>query len=345
MDADAWQRVGSRRPPTSRCRRTRRRGRQSQERVHDGELIETGRNKAAFRFACMVARWTDDPELVEQQTQAWVDRHCRNPEEVDVAKQVRGALKLSDTESLAQAVQSGSIPISNLATLLAQTEKFYRRYIVMTDAQFVAETLWTATRTRSMQRKPRRTSTQHPRPRRPARAACLDVAAQLVRAPLSTGGASEAALFRSIGADTTPTLLWDEVDTIFGPKSPENEGRRGNPEQRVTRNKPYLRCVGEGSKQKVEKFVVFCPKMLCGIGAVPDTIADRSLPIHLKRKTRSEKVERFRERKASARGCASTRAARGLGRRAHRTARRGPPGTPGGARRPSTGCRRAAAGD
>jgi putative DNA primase/helicase len=70
------------------------------DRVREGELIETGRNKAAFRFACMVARWSDDPELVEKQTQAWVDRSCRNPGEVDTAKQVKGALKLSRTASL-----------------------------------------------------------------------------------------------------------------------------------------------------------------------------------------------------------------------------------------------------
>ena len=60
----------------------------------------------------------------------------------------------------------------------------------------------------------------------------LDVAALLVREPLPTGGASEAALFRSIGADL-PTLLWDEVDTIFGPKVSRKRGQAGNPRQRV----------------------------------------------------------------------------------------------------------------
>lgn len=70
------------------------------DRVRDGEIVETGRNKAAFRFACAIARWSDDEELILEQTQRWVERYCRDPHEVDVPKQVRGALKLSTAESL-----------------------------------------------------------------------------------------------------------------------------------------------------------------------------------------------------------------------------------------------------
>ena len=161
------------------------------------------------------------------------------------------------------------------SALLDEVEKFYRRFVVMTDAQHAAVALWTL-HTHAVDAAEATPYIHTSSPTKKAgKSRLLDVAAQLVRAPLSTGGASEAALFRSIGADTTPTLLWDEVDTIFGPKSPENEGRRGVLNNGYTRNKPYLRCVGEGSKQKVEKFAVFCPKMLCGIGSVPDTIADR----------------------------------------------------------------------
>src|SRR5207245_2700280 len=37
---------------------------------------------------------------------------------------------------------------------------------------------------------------------------------------------------------------------------------------------------------------------IAGIGKLPDTVADRAIPIRLKRKERAEAVERFRERKA-----------------------------------------------
>jgi hypothetical protein len=41
-------------------------------------------------------------------------------------------------------------------------------------------------------------------------------------------------------------------------------------------------------------FDVFSPKALAGIGRLPDTLADRSLQIRMRRKTRGESVERFR---------------------------------------------------
>ncbi len=44
-----------------------------------------------------------------------------------------------------------------------------------------------------------------------------------------------------------------------------------------------LRCVGDGPRIRVEKFEVFCPKVLAGIGELPDTVGDRSLRIELKR--------------------------------------------------------------
>jgi hypothetical protein len=55
------------------------------------------------------------------------------------------------------------------------------------------------------------------------------------------------------------------------------------------------RCIGTSSK--LAEFRVFCPKVLAGIGTLPDTIADRAVPIRLKRRQRNESVERFKRRK------------------------------------------------
>jgi hypothetical protein len=44
------------------------------------------------------------------------------------------------------------------------------------------------------------------------------------------------------------------------------------------------------------ELAVYCPKALAGIGRLPDTVADRSIPIRLRRRGRGEKVERFRLR-------------------------------------------------
>jgi hypothetical protein len=55
-------------------------------------------------------------------------------------------------------------------------------------------------------------------------------------------------LFRSIGAEQTPTLLWDEVDTVFGPKAPSNEGLRGILDNGYTRGKPFLPLCRRGDE-------------------------------------------------------------------------------------------------
>jgi hypothetical protein len=57
------------------------------------------------------------------------------------------------------------------------------------------------------------------------------------------------------------------------------------------------RNVGEGSNMTVKDFKTFCPKAFAGIGSLPDTLADRSVPIHLERRAPSQTVERFRERR------------------------------------------------
>ena len=55
--------------------------------------------------------------------------------------------------------------------------------------------------------------------------------------------------------------------------------------------------MGKGAKIELKDFRTFCPKALAGIGKLPDTIADRSIPIRLKRKAPGEgTVERFRLR-------------------------------------------------
>jgi hypothetical protein len=105
---------------------------------------------------------------------------------------------------------------------------------------------------------------------------------------------TEAVVFRKIDADR-PTLLLDETDAIFGKRNGENyEGLRALLNAGNRRGTHVPRCVG--TSQQLVSFSVFCPKAIAGIGELPDTIADRSIPIRLKRKARSEHAERFRRR-------------------------------------------------
>jgi Protein of unknown function (DUF3631)/Domain of unknown function (DUF3854) len=123
----------------------------------------------------------------------------------------------------------------------------------------------------------------------------VDVSKLVVHRPQATANMSDAALFRVI-EKRGPTVLFDEVDSVFGKRS-EREDLRAMLNAGWQRGAPVLRCVGEGANQDVAEFPVFCPKILAGIGKLPDTIADRSLPIRLERRTRDQKIERFRERK------------------------------------------------
>jgi hypothetical protein len=122
----------------------------------------------------------------------------------------------------------------------------------------------------------------------------LEVLELLVPRPLRTTNISDAALFRPI-AQEVPTLLFDEIDAIFGAKARDREDLRGMINAGHRRG-AEVRRVGGANRDKLERFAVFCAKALAGIGTLPETVADRSLPIRLERKAPGEKVERFRRR-------------------------------------------------
>ncbi len=84
---------------------------------------------------------------------------------------------------------------------------------------------------------------------------------------------SEAVVYRKIQRDT-PTLLLDEVDTIYSTKGGDaNEGLRALLNAGYERGLVVSRCVGPNLA--LADFKVYCPKVLAGIGRLPDTVADR----------------------------------------------------------------------
>jgi uncharacterized protein DUF3631 len=105
---------------------------------------------------------------------------------------------------------------------------------------------------------------------------------------------SEASVFRIVDSEAC-TLLLDEVDGLFGPKARgEHEGLRAILNAGYEDGATVPRCIGPGNELRV--FRVFCPKAFVGIGELPDTLADRSVVIALRRKRRDEKVHRLRHR-------------------------------------------------
>jgi hypothetical protein len=124
----------------------------------------------------------------------------------------------------------------------------------------------------------------------------LEVVELLVRQPWRAAGVSEPVLFRRIARDA-PTVLLDELDTVFTgsrAKMPEAGAVRQVLNAGNRRNAVVSRCAQKG--EKLVDFCVFAPKVLAGIGALPATIADRSIPIILAKKKATESVRRFRRR-------------------------------------------------
>ncbi|GAA3388095.1 DUF3631 domain-containing protein [Cryptosporangium minutisporangium] len=122
----------------------------------------------------------------------------------------------------------------------------------------------------------------------------LDIVEALSHAPLITVNASPAAVYRSITGDP-PTLLVDESDTIFGPKAEGNEDLRGLLNAGHQRNRPAVRY--DAANNRVEHIPTFAMAALAGIGAMPDTIEDRAVVIHMRRRTAGESVSPFRHRR------------------------------------------------
>ncbi|GGR26053.1 hypothetical protein FHS38_001035 [Streptomyces netropsis] len=109
--------------------------------------------------------------------------------------------------------------------------------------------------------------------------------------------ASAAALFRAVSrTDGRPTILFDEIDTVFGPKAGDNEELRGFLNAGHRRSGVTYRCVGDGSNQTVQAFPSYCAVAMAGLGSLPDTILTRSVIIRMRRRARNEKVEPFRQR-------------------------------------------------
>ncbi len=126
----------------------------------------------------------------------------------------------------------------------------------------------------------------------------LELTELLVPRPWLTITPSEATVYRHVDA-SMPTLLLDEFDAIFNPKSAERyEGLRAIINAGHRQGATVPRCIG--NTNAVVHFRVYCAKVLAGIGVLPDTIADRSVPIRLQRKKRSEKITRFRRREVAA---------------------------------------------
>lgn len=125
----------------------------------------------------------------------------------------------------------------------------------------------------------------------------LEVIELLTPRPLHAVNATSAALFRSVAdAQGPPTILFDEVDTLFGPKAKENEDIRGMLNAGHRRGATSLRCAVKGKTIELVEFPAFCAVALAGLGDLPDTLMSRAVVVRMRRRSPKETVEAFRHR-------------------------------------------------
>lgn len=121
----------------------------------------------------------------------------------------------------------------------------------------------------------------------------------LVASPWMTARTTVAAFIRKINHDHC-TLLLDETDAAFAGEKDYSEALRAILDAAHTRGATATLCVGQGANIEARDFQMFTAVAIAGIGRLPETITDRGVRIAMKRKTKSEPIERFRPRKIKA---------------------------------------------
>ena len=134
----------------------------------------------------------------------------------------------------------------------------------------------------------------------------LEILELLVPRPILAVNASPSYLFTCVSSeDGLPTVLFDEIDTVFGHKAKDsNEDVRGFLNAGHRKGAVFGRAIYHGSgKRSVEELPAYCAVALAGLGWLPDTILSRSVIIRMRRRHTGEHVEPYRRRQHATLGC------------------------------------------
>lgn len=185
------------------------------------------------------------------------------------------------------------------AALLDEIDSFLATYVIYPNVHMRhAHTLWIAhTHFMELWDSTPRIYFKSPEPGS-GKTRALEVSEHLVLRGFIALNMSPAYLIRKLGdsPENRPTLLVDEVDTIFGPKAKEHEDIRGIINAGHRRGGVSGRCVIEGNQVKTVDFPAYGAVGLAGLDDLPDTIMSRSVVVAMKRRARDETVKPWRIR-------------------------------------------------
>jgi hypothetical protein len=177
--------------------------------------------------------------------------------------------------------------------LLDEVHAFATRFVVFpSGAAAVAFTLWAA----HAHAVDRFSTTPRLAPLSPepesGKSRALEILELLTPNPLLALNVSPAAVFRLVEAER-PTLLLDEVDTIFTHhgKDDDHADLRGLLNAGYRKGATVPRC--HGPLHEVRRFAVFAAVALAGLGDLPDTLMSRSIVIRMRRRAPDEPIDDF----------------------------------------------------
>ena len=184
------------------------------------------------------------------------------------------------------------------AALLDDVETFLRRFVAYpSDEARVAHVLWIA-HAWLMDRweSTPRIAFLSPEPGS-GKSRALEVTEPLVPRPVHAVNTTPAYLFRKVSDEVgAPTILYDEIDTVFGPKAKDNEDIRGMLNAGHRRGATAGRCVIRGKIVETEELPAYCAVALAGLNDLPDTIMTRAVVVRMRRRAPTEYVEPWRHR-------------------------------------------------
>ena len=207
--------------------------------------------------------------------------------DAEVAKRRPATESDTDTTDLFSDPDPWPDPVDGAAMLDALATSF-TRYVVLPDGAADALALWVvfAHAHDAAYVSPIMTVTSPLK--RCGKTTCLGIIKELAPRALPTANITSAALFRTV-EKWEPTVIIDEADTFL----------RDNDELRGVLNSGHVRGSGGvirtvGDNHEPRRFSTWAPKAIALIGALPDTLADRSITARLRRKRPDETVERLR---------------------------------------------------
>jgi Protein of unknown function (DUF3631)/Bifunctional DNA primase/polymerase, N-terminal len=276
------------------------------------ENIRAGRDyhESLRDLSCkMIAAGTDPGAVVNilrglmEQSEAPHDTERWQARYDDIQRLVDGAVKLfrqtEDKDSPPPPAEDPVAPVLDGTAVLANARAYLAKYVAYpSEAALTAHVLWVAythlleafdstPRIAFLSAFPESGKTR-----------ALEATEPLVCRAVTTINASAAYLFRKAGDETgPPSVLFDEIDTIFGKKvKTEHEDLRGFINGGHRKGATYGRCRVAGNDVLTEEVPCFAAVAMAGLGWLPDTLLSRSVVVRMQRRLSSEKVASFRTR-------------------------------------------------